>query len=63
MDKLKIAIVKPIAPKDANTVRAIITDEVYEDLKQVVEKSGIALSQLTGKMIEFALKNIEYVEF
>lgn len=62
MDKLTLPIVKPLSPKEANTVRAIITDETLKELNDISERTGIYISQLTRMCIEFALPRIEVKE-
>lgn len=58
MDKLILPIVKPLSPKEANTVRAIITDETLRELNAISDATGIYISQLTRLCIEFALPRI-----
>ena len=43
-------------------VRAILTVETYKELTSVVKKTNLSVQQLAGRMIEYALKNIEYIE-
>ena len=62
MDKLILPVVKPLSPKEANTVRAIITDETLKELNDISEKTGIYISQITRMCIEFALPRIEVKE-
>lgn len=62
MDKLVLPVVKPLKPKEANTVRAVITDETLRELKEISEQTGIYISQLTRMCIEFALPRIEVKE-
>lgn len=53
MDKLIIPNVKPLTAKQGNTVRAILDDDTYEELKATAEKSGISISQLAGIYVRF----------
>ena len=62
MDKLILPVVKPLKPKEANTVRAIVTDETLKELNEISERTGIYISQLTRMCIEFALPRIEIKE-
>ena len=62
MDKLILPVVKPLKPKEANTVRAIVTDETLKELNEISERTGIYISQLTRMCIEFALPRVEIKE-
>lgn len=62
MDKLTLPIVKPLRPKEADTVRAVITDETLKELSEISERTGIYVSQLIRMCIEFALPRIEIKE-
>jgi len=62
MNKLQLRNCKPLSPKKANTVRAIITNETYDELKKISDTTGIYISQLTRMMIEFALEHVEIIE-
>ena len=58
MDKLVLPIVRPLSPKEANTVRCVITDETLRELNAISDTTGIYISQLTRLCIEFALPRI-----
>ena len=60
--KLKLPVIKPLSAKEANTVRAIITDETLAELNRLSDKTGIYISQLTRMLIEFALPLVEIEE-
>ena len=57
--KLKLPVVKPLSPKEANTVRAVVTDETLAELNRLSDETGIYISQLTRMLIEYALPFIE----
>lgn len=59
MDKLILPVVKPLSPKEANTVRAVITDETLKELNRISDLTGIYISQLTRMCIEYALPRVE----
>lgn len=62
MSKLEIHSVKPLSAKEANTIRAIVPDDTLSELKAISEKTGIAMSQLTRMLIEYALPKVEVIE-
>lgn len=53
---------KPLSPKEGNTIRAVLSDESYSELKQIAEETGIYISQLSRLCIEYALSNIKIEE-
>ncbi len=59
---LVIHSAKPLSPKDGNTIRAVLSDESYSELKQISEETGIYISQLSRLCIEYALSNIKIEE-
>ena len=46
-DMLVIHSAKPLSPKDGNTIRAVLSDESYTELKQIADQTGIYISQLS----------------
>lgn len=62
MNKLEIHCVKPLPAKEANTIRAIVPDDTLAELKEMSQKTGIAMSQLARMLIEFALPHVEVIE-
>lgn len=62
MEKFKLVTVSHVYPRDGHVVRAILTDEVYNELKRVANETDYPVSQLTSKAIEYALQNLEVVE-
>lgn len=61
-DMLIIHSAKPLSPKEGNTIRAVLSDESYSELKQIAEKTGIYISQLSRLCIEYALPRIKIEE-
>lgn len=61
-DMLVIHSAKPLSPKDGNTIRAVLSDESYTELKQIADQTGIYISQLSRLCIEYALPRIKVVE-
>lgn len=59
---LVIHSAKPLSPKEGNTIRAVLSDESYSELKQIAEETGIYISQLSRLCIEYALSNIKIEE-
>lgn len=59
---LKIPSVKKVDPREAHTVRAILTDETKKELDDLNERTGIPLSQLTRILIEYALPYVQVIE-
>lgn len=53
---------KPLSPKEGNTIRAVLSDKSYLELKQIAEETGIYISQLSRLCIEYALSNIKIEE-
>lgn len=62
MNKLILPVVKPLSPKEANTVRAVITNETLAELNRISDETGIYISQITRMLIEFALPLVEIEE-
>lgn len=58
-DPLTIYSVKPLRPKEGNVVRAILDDDAFAELHRLHDETGIALSQLTRIMVEYALPRVE----
>ena len=46
MEKLKLPKVKPLSPKEANTVRAVVTDETLAELNRISDETGIYICRL-----------------
>lgn len=59
---LKIPSVKKVNPREAHTVRAVLTDETKKELDILADRTGIPLSQLTRILIEYALPYVEVIE-
>ena len=57
--KIKVAKVKTLSPKEANTVRAVVTDETLAELNRISDETGIYISQITRMLIEYALPHVE----
>lgn len=60
--RLTIHSAKPLSPKEGNTIRAVIPDDVLEELHGISDKTGIAISQIARMCIEFALPFVEVIE-
>lgn len=60
--KLELHCAKPLSAKEANTIRAIIPDDTHDELKEISRRTGIAMSQLTRMLIEYALPFVEVIE-
>ena len=62
MDKLELHCASPLTAKEANTIRAIVPDDTHAELKEISNRTGIAMSQLARMLIEFALEHTEVIE-
>lgn len=62
MEKLELHCAKPLSAKEANTIRAIIPDDTYDEMKEISRRTGIAMSQLARMLIEYALPFVEVIE-
>ena len=58
-DKLTLYSRNLLTAREGQTVRCVLPDEVYRELRELHEKTGIAISQLTRYMVEFALPHVE----
>ena len=61
-DRLIVPIVKPLTPKEGNTIRAVVDNDTLKELNEISDKTGIYISQLARMCIEFALPRIEIQE-
>lgn len=61
-DRLIVPIVKPLTPKEGNTIRAVVDNDTLKELNEISEKTGIYISQLARMCIEFALPRIDIQE-
>ena len=60
--KLELHCAKPLSAKEANTIRTIVPDDTLTELREISRRTGIAMSQLTRMLIEFALPYVEVIE-
>lgn len=61
-ETFKVIVAKENLPQNSHIVRALVTTETLNALKKMSDKSHISIQQLTARMIEYAIKNVEYVE-
>ena len=61
-EKLELHCSKPLSPKEANTIRAVIPDDTYAEIKALCEKTGVSIAQMSRLLIEFALPYVEVIE-
>lgn len=61
-NKLEIHCNKALSPKEANTIRAVIPDDTYVELKELSKRTGIVMAQLARLLIEHALPLVEVIE-
>ena len=57
--KLVLHSYKPLSAKEANTIRVVVPDDTLEELKELKERTGCAMSQLCRMLIEYALPRTE----
>lgn len=63
MESFKVYILNRVSSREGHIVRAILTDETYKALVDIHEKTGEPISQITSKAVDYALANLEYVEY
>lgn len=61
-EKLTLYSRNILTARQGVTVRCILPEEVYKEVKELSENTGIAISQLTRFMIEFSLPYVEVKE-
>ena len=61
-ETFKVIVAKENLPQNSHIVRALVTTETLNALKKMSDKSHISIQQLTARMIEYAINNVEYVE-
>lgn len=49
-DRLIVPIVKPLTPKEGNTIRAVVDNDTLKELNEISDKTGIYISQLESKV-------------
>lgn len=63
MEPFKVYILNRVNPREGHIVRAILTDETYKAVVKIHERTGEAISQICSKAVDYALANLEYVEY
>lgn len=58
----RVIVAKENLPQNSHIVRALVSSETLTALKQISDKSHISIQQLTARMIQYAIDNLEYVE-
>lgn len=58
----KVVVAKDSQPSNSTVIRSLVTNETLTQLKEISDKSNLSMQQLTARMIEYAICNLEYVE-
>lgn len=63
MEPFKVYVLNRVSQREGHMVRAILTDETYKAIVDISNRTGEAISQICSKAIDYALANLEYVEY
>ena len=63
MEKFKVFVLDKVDPRKGYTVRTLLREESYKEILDITKRTGISITQFCSKAVDYALKNLEYVEY